>query len=139
MKTVSALMFGLFTVSLAIAAEESADTKAIGAGRGLYLTYCASCHGASAKGDGPVAQSLKTKVPDLANLPLKEGKFDYDKIRTSVDGQQLVPSHGTREMPVWGKVFTTTKGPGFAQTEIWTLMQYIKSLQQPEPPAPPKE
>ncbi|MBI2837573.1 MAG: cytochrome c [Acidobacteria bacterium] len=134
-------VFILFCFCALARADETVDPKAAGSGRATYLTHCASCHGNAAKGDGPVAASLKNKVPDLTSLPLKDGKFDYDRIRTSVDGQQSVPSHGTRDMPVWGKVFASPKGEGYAQTEIWTLMQYIKSLQraQPEHPAQPKQ
>lgn len=124
-------------------ASEEIDMKAAGSGRGVYLTYCASCHGPNAKGDGAVASALKTKVPDLTALPPKDGKFDADRIRTIIDGQQAVAAHGTREMPVWGKIFSAGKGEGYAQTEIWSLVQYLKSIQkpataQPEHPEHPK-
>ena len=40
-------------------------------GKQEYLSNCASCHGKDAKGGGPVAGSLKLKVPDLTVLAKK--------------------------------------------------------------------
>ena len=34
-------------------------------GAALYQEFCATCHGVSGHGDGPVALSLKRRVPDL--------------------------------------------------------------------------
>ena len=134
----------LFLAGLVVAAGVSAraDTKApdaqtLGAGRALFLEHCASCHGADAKGGGPVAASLKGPVADLTRLPQKDGAFDEARVRTSIDGTQAVTAHGTREMPVWGKVLAKTgpkRGEGWAQADIWTLIQYLKSIQ--APPAP---
>ena len=57
-------------------------------------------------------------------------------MRTSIEGTQAKTAHGTREMPVWGKVFEnrpTKPGAGWAQTDIWALTQYIQSIQAPTP------
>ena len=122
----------LTTGALVQAAEKAPDAQTLGAGRALYLEHCAACHGADAKGGGPVAASLKNPVADLTKLPLKNGAFDEARIRTSIDGTQAVTAHGTREMPVWGKVLAKTgpkRGEGWAQADIWTLVQYLKSIQ----------
>jgi mono/diheme cytochrome c family protein len=37
-------------------------------GRAIYLEACASCHGADGKGDGPAADTLKHRPPDLTRL-----------------------------------------------------------------------
>jgi mono/diheme cytochrome c family protein len=37
-------------------------------GRDLYMRYCASCHGISATGDGPVAAALEPRPADLTRL-----------------------------------------------------------------------
>jgi mono/diheme cytochrome c family protein len=123
----------LFGAALA-SADEKIDLKAAGVGRGLFLQYCASCHGADAKGTGPAAASLKAPVTDLTALPLKNGSFDEARVRTSIEGTQAKSAHGTREMPVWGKVFEkrpAKPGAGWAQTDIWALTQYIQSIQAP--------
>lgn len=42
----------------------------------LFNTYCAVCHGVSAKGDGPMAKMLTAKTPDLARIAERhDGKF----------------------------------------------------------------
>jgi mono/diheme cytochrome c family protein len=35
-----------------------------GKGQGLYVQYCATCHGQSGKGDGPVGATLNPKPAD---------------------------------------------------------------------------
>jgi mono/diheme cytochrome c family protein len=42
------------------------DRAAADAGKQLFETNCTSCHGADAKGDGPIAASLDPKPADLA-------------------------------------------------------------------------
>jgi mono/diheme cytochrome c family protein len=49
-------------------------------GPDLFRAYCASCHGLDAKGTGPVAPSLKAKVPDLT-LPEKNNRGQYPAAR----------------------------------------------------------
>jgi mono/diheme cytochrome c family protein len=113
-------------------AGEKTDPKVLGAGRALFLRHCASCHGTDAKGGGPAAEALKTPVPDLTRLPRKDGKFDEDRARTFIDGTQAAAAHGSREMPVWGKVFEKTgekRGAAWAQADVWTLVEYLASIQ----------
>jgi len=113
-------------------ASAQADPKVVSRGRSLYMQHCASCHGPDGKGAGPAAPALKAPVPDLTHLPRKDGKFDADRARTFVDGTQAATAHGTRDMPVWGRVFEKAgdrKGAGAAQTDIWTLVEYLSSLQ----------
>ena len=115
--------------------EEKPDPKVLGSGRALYLRYCASCHGTDAKGGGPAAEALKTPAPDLTRLPQKDGKLDEDRVRTAIDGTQAARAHGSAEMPVWGKVLDKSekRGAAWAQAEIWTLIQYLASIQAVEP------
>ena len=42
-------------------------------GEDSFMFYCASCHGPSGKGDGPVARSLKTRPADLTVLTKRNG------------------------------------------------------------------
>src|SRR6516225_5684036 len=50
-----------------------------GSGKQTYTHYCASCHGADARGNGPAAVVLKTSPPDLTTLAKRHGgKFPYD-------------------------------------------------------------
>jgi len=76
-------------------------------GKIQYQSSCAACHGADAKGDGPVSKELKTRPADLTVLAKNNnGVFPYDRVFQMIDGRNsTVASHGTREMPIWGYRF----------------------------------
>jgi mono/diheme cytochrome c family protein len=72
----------------------------------LFQLYCASCHGADARGNGPVAADLKTMPPSLREIAKRRGgKFDGQEIAAFIDGRNMPRAHGTPEMPVWGRLF----------------------------------
>jgi mono/diheme cytochrome c family protein len=122
--------------SLAAACRSEPRQPAAG-GRGLYLRYCTSCHGADAKGGGPVAASLKVTPPDLTQIAKRAGgKFDEKAVLSYIDGRRAVAAHGPRDMPVWGAVFgEELQGAPYAEyvtlLESRALMDYLRSLQEP--------
>jgi mono/diheme cytochrome c family protein len=127
------LLTTLAVGSVARAEDKKVDPKTLGAGRTLFLQHCASCHGADAKGHGRVADALKTPPSDLTKLVDKDGNFAVDRVRTSIDGTQASTAHGTREMPVWGKVFAETgqrRGEGAAAASVYALIEYLRSIQE---------
>lgn len=108
-------------------------------GRALFKQYCASCHGPSAKGDGTLANALKTPPADLTKIAARrQGQFPTAEIAKFIDGREAVMSHGDREMPVWGERFAAASP---AQTEkdkeasvsskLRSLIEYLKSVQEP--------
>jgi mono/diheme cytochrome c family protein len=71
-------------------------------GRTEFLSRCAGCHGADAKGAGPMAGKLKRKPPDLTVLAKNNnGVFPADAIAAIVDGRGAIGQHRL-EMPIWG-------------------------------------
>jgi mono/diheme cytochrome c family protein len=73
-------------------------------GKQLYERYCASCHGVSARGDGPVASSLAIEVPDLTLFARRHSDFfDRNLVERIIDGRHVIGAHGSRTMPVWGE------------------------------------
>ena len=55
------------------------------AGNDVFAFYCASCHGRSGGGDGPVARSLKAPPPDLRLLARhNRGEFPRPRVETFV-------------------------------------------------------
>src|SRR5262245_41282634 len=44
------------------------NKEQVARGKKLYLSYCASCNGVDASGNGAVASSLKQQPPDLRRL-----------------------------------------------------------------------
>ena len=97
-------------------------------GRYWYLSYCASCHGTSGKGDGRVAKFLTQKPADLTKLSdANGGLFPSARIAETIDGRREVEVHGPREMPVWGRA--ARFAPVMVQTRIRAIVDYIATLQ----------
>ena len=64
-------------------------------GKETYTQYCASCHGADARGNGPAAIALKTPPPDLTTLSNRHGgkflfRFHHIKIRFLIQFNYIV-------------------------------------------------
>ena len=101
----------------------------------LYQRFCASCHGESGRGDGPVAGTLVTVVPDLTQIHRRyNNSFPIEELRAIVDGRNLITAHGTRSMPVWGYEFWWEEGAdseaeAAARELIDKLLAYIRSIQ----------
>jgi len=97
-------------------------------GRGLYLDYCASCHGQSGRGDGRVAKYLTPKPADLTKLSeANGGRFPAERVFEIIDGRREVEVHGSREMPVWGRTMRLSLAT--VQSRIRALVNYLATLQ----------
>jgi len=100
-------------------------------GVATYKAYCAVCHGAQAKGDGPAATALKKVPADLTGIARRhDGKFSAADVEDMIVAKQV--AHGTREMPIWGPVFEAlATDPSFAKLRMANLVAYLKSIQTP--------
>ena len=102
-------------------------------GPDLYRAYCASCHGKDGTGHGPVAPSLKATVPDLTRIAANNGgKFPAERVRRIIQGEGVIASHGSREMPIWGPVFHQVESDvdrGYVRLD--NLIKYLESIQAP--------
>jgi len=119
--------------------EEGAGFSAA-KGRVTYRVYCINCHGATAKGDGSLAELLTVTPADLTAIESGSDEgFPKERIYDVVDGRSVgVRGHGMKEMPVWGDVFQTSsfepsgngeEGEERAQRKIWEVVYYIESIQ----------
>ena len=114
--------------------QQTAETVNTGEGGGeLFKTYCASCHGVSAKGDGPLAEGLRFRPSDLTRIAVRNGgQFDEAKVHRSIDGRTQVKGHGGPDMPVWGDAFKHSRD-GYSEeavkTRIQALVVYLESIQ----------
>ena len=102
-------------------------------GKEMFQSYCAVCHGKDAKGDGPAASALKVPPPNLTELAKKNGgKFPSAHVASVIRGQADPASHGSKDMPVWGPLFSSiSKGQeGQVQQRVANLVNYIETLQQ---------
>lgn len=100
-------------------------------GPDLFRAYCAPCHGTDGKGNGPAAAALKTKPADLTALARNNhGQFPLESVRTTITGERVLASHGSREMPIWGPVFhqiETDVDRGHVRMD--NLVKYLESIQ----------
>jgi mono/diheme cytochrome c family protein len=128
--------FGLAAALAATAASAQQTSEAFSSGTNgaaVYKTYCAVCHGAEARGDGPLADNLRHAPPDLTFLAKRnEGKFDAAMVYRVIDGREPVKGHGGPDMPVWGDAFKrSTEGYSekAVKERINALVDHLKTLQ----------
>lgn len=108
-------------------------------GRDSFERYCASCHGSDGRGTGPVAAALKTRPADLTTLADRNGgTFPRARVASSIAGIDApLPSHGTREMPVWGSTFRGLESSeARVKVRLANLVAYVESLQHPSDQVP---
>jgi len=101
-------------------------------GPDLFRAHCAACHGLDAKGDGPLAAALKTKPANLTVLAKNNGgKFPSARVSRTIMGDDILASHGSREMPIWGPIFHQIEDDqDFGDVRLQNLVKYLESLQQ---------
>ena len=101
-------------------------------GPDLFRAHCAPCHGAQGKGDGPMVSVLKVKMPDLTLLAKNNGgQFPAATVRKTIGGDEVVLSHGSREMPIWGPIFHEVEDDkDFGNVRMENLVKYLESIQQ---------
>jgi len=127
----------LAVFALAVFAGCTREPADVPPGNHLYAHHCASCHGFSGTGDGPVAHALRTPPTDLTELTQRSGgRFDEAQIMAAIDGRRVIAAHGTREMPVWGAVFPErsserSAGQSTADRRTAKLLAYLRSIQRP--------
>jgi mono/diheme cytochrome c family protein len=118
---------GLVTTASAQTYEQSTP------GAEVFRTYCATCHGTSARGDGPLASSMRRKPANLAEIAKRNGGlFPSDLVFRTIDGRQPVRGHGGPDMPVWGDAFSKSREAGDdarVKAVIESLVGYLESIQ----------
>ena len=134
----TAVLILVFVFAATLAFSQTTITKSPApytspaSGHEMYKAYCASCHGLTAKGDGPAASALKATVPDLTTIKTRSGgTFPSAHIVQVIRGDANSPSHGSKDMPVWGPVFLAVSEhqPVRVQQRAQNLTSYIESLQ----------
>ena len=128
----------LATVVVAILAATSAcqnrDDEVRPTGQALFVRHCASCHGLSGEGNGPLAQALRRSPTDLTTIAKRSGgRFDEAEVMAVIDGRRFIAEHGPRDMPVWGSTFIdrgrSDSQEGEVQAQIRALVRYLETLQ----------
>lgn len=106
-----------------------------------YDTNCAICHGPAGKGDGSLQPLLRVSATDLTQLARKnQGILPVTRMYDVIDGAG-VPSHGSRDMPIWGRTYQAEHAQNLLEARgnydaqalvrarILVLIEYINRLQ----------
>lgn len=110
------------------------DDPSLSEGSAQFLRHCAVCHGALARGDGPLGEMLTQRPPDLTRLSAENGgEFPFWTVYEMIDGRAMPLAHGTREMPVYGLEWAGSDqfSETYARGRIMEIMLYLRSLQSP--------
>ncbi|MCU9847882.1 cytochrome c [Defluviimonas sp. WL0024] len=123
----------------ALAFDEAAQIEL---GHAEFTAHCASCHGAEAHGDGPVAAVLEKKPPDLTQISARySGQFPTGTIQEIIDGRNMINPHGDRDMPIWGDRYFETAAKrsqsvphdvdaqALALGRVTALVKFLESIQ----------
>lgn len=99
-------------------------------GAQMFKDYCAVCHGADGRGDGPAAEYLKAPLPSLRTLAKRnDGKYPNTKVAAVLHFSSPNKAHGTLDMPLWGHLFRQEGGTGIAALRVANLTKHVETLQ----------
>ena len=144
MSTKSVILLGTLAVATGLClAQEKAEQKPVvkqtpikqtnaASGKEMFAQYCAPCHGAGGKGDGPAASSMKGAPTDLTQLTKSHGgKYPADHVASVLKFGSGPGAHGSKDMPVWGPLFHSLDKyhETAVQQRINNVVEYIQTLQ----------
>ena len=126
--------------ALAGCTEEPAEMPGPQDGAALYRQTCADCHGADARGGGPLAQEMEISPKDLTRISERNGgAFPRARIMSIIDGYARSDMTGPG-MPEFGALLEGDLVPFDSGDGIQTptprklvaLLEYLESVQAPE-------
>jgi mono/diheme cytochrome c family protein len=110
--------------------EVQAEYTSPTSGSEMFGAYCSVCHGVDGTGNGPAAPALKKQPANLTQLKAKNGgKFPVLRVLGFIKGETAVSAHGTRDMPMWGTIFSRMGSDATVTVRLNSLISYIESLQ----------
>jgi mono/diheme cytochrome c family protein len=94
------------------------DAAAIAAGKVIFETSCATCHGPEGAGDGPTAEALDPKPATLADGAMMHDLSDGYLFWRVSKGGTMEPFNSA--MPPWET--------GLTEEQRWQVISYVRSL-----------
>ncbi|MBI2881046.1 MAG: cytochrome c [Candidatus Tectomicrobia bacterium] len=108
----------IMSLTASLATAQKADVQA---GKEKYLQFCASCHGAAGKGDGPAAAALNPKPRDHSDAKYMATLKDEEVFNIIKQGG--VPLGKSPLMPPWGQALS--------DQDIRNVVGFIRTLAKP--------
>ena len=73
----------------------------------------------------------RSENADLTAIAANHGGiFPKDDVRRFITGEKVTGSHGTRQMPVWGPIFSQIEiDTDYGKVRLENLVNYIQSMQ----------
>jgi mono/diheme cytochrome c family protein len=118
--------FAAVAGALAWLALSAAPAAVAAAGKTIFTTNCASCHGESGKGDGPVGAALQ---PPPRDFTVGDFKFDTDgdgEAGTDADLKNVI----TQGAAAFGGSPLMAPWPTLSDDDVANVIVYIRSLKQ---------
>lgn len=115
-----------------ISMQERPQREGADSGAYLYRTFCASCHGDTGRGDGPVADLAVRRPANLTTLALRHGGvYPRAAVRATLDGTSAVEGHAGPGTPDWAESLRrSARGDERAvQQQIDAIVAHVETLQ----------
>jgi mono/diheme cytochrome c family protein len=130
--TIAATLVGAIAVTTGGAAQSQYTSQPGISGSLLFTRYCATCHGPSATGDGPLAANLRKRPANLTLLARSNGGvYSKEMVARIIDGRKPLAGHGGGDMPAWGDAFArSAEDSDNIAGRISALVDYLETLQQ---------
>ena len=134
------LVLTIFILPLCCMANEYVyDESVISSGSRTYARFCSICHGDDAKGNGKFTSNINTVPPNLTEISKNNnGIFPWIDLYNTINGVDTKPSHGKKDMPIWGELFNINSwsehhiehSDTIVRGRIFELLMYLRSLQE---------
>jgi len=131
----SLMVIGALMLSMPAWAQPKVDV-----GKLEYESHCAICHGDNGRGTGEMRKFLTKAPTDLTTMSKRNGGVFPNQIAWEViDGRTEVGPHGTRTMPVWGRVYRQEafselvpayQPEWYVRNRIVALLDYLSRIQE---------
>lgn len=131
------VLAGLLALSAACWAQPA---QRVDMGKVEYESHCAICHGENGRGNGELRKFLTKAPSDLTTMSKRSGgTFPNQLAWEIIDGRSEVGPHGTRAMPVWGRVYRQEafsemipayQPEWYVRNRIVALLDYLSRIQE---------
>ncbi|MGH7813410.1 MAG: c-type cytochrome [Candidatus Binataceae bacterium] len=111
-------IFGLGLLTITLAVCSPANAADLAAAKQSYTIFCAKCHGADGKGDGPGGATLSTHPRDFANCAEMSKISDATLFKAIKDGGASVGLSSDMQ----------AQGGGFDDGEIHDLVKFVRTF-----------